>query len=215
MWFPPPRCFLPHQPGWSSQPVGTAASRWAASLVKFRRFPGPSNNADNRSQPGEEGDWECSKEVRSFIHWSVMSVECVYGWTWAQTSSKLIFSMQKSSNARWWAPASLWGNGATDKKWEGEDCAAGKRVLFLSLYCQFYELQEFFCCLFTWINTSVSFISALKDHERFLSRCQEMELQLLGKEKEMEQLFQKQRRVSTSQTQNRGSPPSFVYIGAS
>ncbi|CAF98853.1 unnamed protein product, partial [Tetraodon nigroviridis] len=36
---------------------------------------------------------------------------------------------------------------------------------------------------------------ALQDQERFLSRCQEMEVQLLGKEKEMEQLFQKQRRL--------------------
>ncbi|XP_003967247.2 ras and EF-hand domain-containing protein homolog isoform X1 [Takifugu rubripes] len=35
----------------------------------------------------------------------------------------------------------------------------------------------------------------LQDHERFLSRCQEMELQLSGKEREMEQLFQKQRRL--------------------
>lgn len=41
-----------------------------------------------------------------------------------------------------------------------------------------------------------SFIPALKDHERFLSRSQDMELQLSSKEKELEQLFQKQRRVS-------------------
>ncbi|KAM6926224.1 EF-hand calcium-binding domain-containing protein 4B [Lycodopsis pacificus] len=34
----------------------------------------------------------------------------------------------------------------------------------------------------------------LQDYERFLSRSQDMELQLSGKEKELEQLFQKQRR---------------------
>lgn len=41
-----------------------------------------------------------------------------------------------------------------------------------------------------------SFIPALKDYERFLSRSQDLELQLSSKEKELEQLFQKQRRVS-------------------
>ncbi|KAK9516985.1 hypothetical protein VZT92_024885 [Zoarces viviparus] len=35
----------------------------------------------------------------------------------------------------------------------------------------------------------------LQDYERFLSRSQDMELQLSGKEKELEQLFQKQRRL--------------------
>uniref|UniRef100_A0A8C3G607 Calcium release activated channel regulator 2A n=1 Tax=Cyclopterus lumpus TaxID=8103 RepID=A0A8C3G607_CYCLU len=35
----------------------------------------------------------------------------------------------------------------------------------------------------------------LQDHERFLSRSQDMELQLSGKEKELEQLFQKQKRL--------------------
>ena len=40
-----------------------------------------------------------------------------------------------------------------------------------------------------------SFKTTLKDYERFLSRSQELELQLSSKEKELEQLFQKQRRV--------------------
>lgn len=38
-----------------------------------------------------------------------------------------------------------------------------------------------------------------------------MELQLSGKEKEMEQLFQKQRRVSSLET----VPTSFLYVSAS
>lgn len=38
-----------------------------------------------------------------------------------------------------------------------------------------------------------------------------MELQLLGKEKEMEQLFQKQRRVSSSQTQKL-RVTSIIYL---
>ncbi|XP_072241523.1 EF-hand calcium-binding domain-containing protein 4B [Leuresthes tenuis] len=37
----------------------------------------------------------------------------------------------------------------------------------------------------------------LQDYERFLSRSQELELQLSGKEKELEQLFQKQRRLES------------------
>lgn len=69
---------LPHQPCWGPQLVGTAAPRWAASLVKFWRLPGPSNSADNRGQPGEEGDWERSKEVRRVLHWSVISA--FMGW---------------------------------------------------------------------------------------------------------------------------------------
>lgn len=38
--------------------------------------------------------------------------------------------------------------------------------------------------------------SSIQDYERFVSRSQDMELQLTSKEKELEQLFQKQRRVS-------------------
>ncbi len=36
-----------------------------------------------------------------------------------------ISSIQESSNARWWDPASLWGNGAANKKWKRQECAAG------------------------------------------------------------------------------------------
>lgn len=40
------------------------------------------------------------------------------------------------------------------------------------------------------------FLIAPKDYKRFLSQSQDLELQLCSKEKELEQLFQKQRMVS-------------------
>lgn len=45
-------------------------------------------------------------------------------------------------------------------------------------------------------HASLFLFPAVKDYERFLSRSQDMELQLSSKERELDQLFQKQRRVS-------------------
>lgn len=110
-----------------------------------------------------------------------------------------ILSIQKNSNTRQWDPAPVWRNGAANKKWKRQDCAAGTHQLVMS--------NTFFFTLLILSNTAhlnpshplalfTSFITGLKDYERFLSRSQDLELQLSGKEKELEQLFQKQRRVS-------------------
>lgn len=119
-----------------------------------------------------------------------------------------MFCTQKISNARQWDPASLRGNGAANKKWERQDCVAGKTLSPLSHYCQLYWLHKYFT---SWMFNQYLFYPCTKDHERFLTRCQEMELQLSGKENEMEQLFQKQRRVSSLET----IPTSFLYVSAS
>lgn len=65
------------------------------------------------------------------------------------------------------------------------------KQVFQVMYCTSSSLS---CLLF--ILVSPSFVPVLKDYERFLSRSQDLELQLSSKEKELEQLFQKQRGVS-------------------
>lgn len=100
--------------------------------------------------------------------------------------------IQKSCNTWWWNPTPIWRNGAANKKWKRQDCVAGTKEL---ARCSLGTKSPIYCYFFFLLFLKSFCITVLQDYERFLSRSQDLELQLSSKEKELEQLFQKQRRV--------------------
>nr|XP_046250331.1 EF-hand calcium-binding domain-containing protein 4B [Scatophagus argus]XP_046250332.1 EF-hand calcium-binding domain-containing protein 4B [Scatophagus argus]XP_046250333.1 EF-hand calcium-binding domain-containing protein 4B [Scatophagus argus] len=77
---------------------------------------------------------------------------------------------------------------ANQEKWEMESALKRKAATHDDEIQRLYEEME------QQIKNEKDRI-LLQDYERFLSRSRDMELQLSGKEKELEQLFQKQRRL--------------------